>query len=356
MQMFGRLREVIRGRNHLREMISREKTHGMPLSLTKKIWAWKRGFLTESYYFYQLDRNSPQDYVTDYMRYVKTPHINGSFREALNNKLIFDWMIRRIRPDLLPELYGILLEGKLHLSDTQESIDAVTWLEEQLRAGKQFVLKPHNGGGGIGIAMLFPSERGYTINGKLAGQDELKRLVSHSHQFIVTEYIQQAEYSARIFPGAANTIRILTMWDVDRNEPFIAIATHRFGTTSSSPVDNFDRGGLSVKIDTETGTMGMGAAYQKPELKWYDCHPETNQTINGLVIPHWESIRESVLHLAQALPYLPYIGWDLISVDGSFKVLEGNSYSGMLLQMHEPLLKDQRVRKFYQRYGVIPAS
>jgi hypothetical protein len=355
--MFGRLRKVIRERHHLREMISREKTYGMPLSLAKKLWAWKRGFLTESYYVYQLDRNSPQDYVTDYMRYVKTPRINGGFCEALNNKLLFDWMIRRIRPDLLPDLYGIVLENRLHLSDTEESVDAAIWLEEQLRAGRRFVLKPYNGGGGMRIIVLFPCETGFTINGKFAGQDELKRLVSQSHQFIVTEYIQQAEYSARIYPGAANTIRILTMWDVDRNEPFIAIAVHRFGTTSSSPVDNIDRGGLSVKIDTETGIMGRGAVYPKPQMKWYDRHPETNETINGVVIPNWGTIREGVLHLAQALPFLPYIGWDLLSVDGSYKILEGNSYSGMqVLQMHGPLLKDLRVRKFYQRHGVIPAS
>jgi hypothetical protein len=75
-----------------------------------------------------------ETYVTDYIRFVKTPLIYANFSETLNNKLIFDWMIRRIRPDALPKLCGILLEGRLHSGDGAESLDAVSWLEKQLRS------------------------------------------------------------------------------------------------------------------------------------------------------------------------------------------------------------------------------
>jgi hypothetical protein len=54
------------------------------------------------------------------------------------------------------------------------------------------------------------------------------------------------------------------------------------------------------------------------------------------------------------LPYIPYIGWDIIVQEEGFKIIEGNNHPGLdTLQAHRPLLKDPRVRKFYKAHGVI---
>jgi D-alanine-D-alanine ligase-like ATP-grasp enzyme len=62
-----------------------------------------------------------------------------------------------------------------------------------------------------------------------------------------------------------------------------------------------------------------------------------------------------LLEITDNLSYIPYAGWDVIVTDneGSFKLIEANSHSGVKsLQVHEPLLVDNRVREFYETYGV----
>ena len=77
--------------------------------------------------------------------------------------------------------------------------------------------------------------------------------------------------------------------------------------------------------------------------------------IRGVSVPHWDEITTTILELAEQLPELPYIGWDLIVVtDGGFKILEGNTNSDVnLLQAHEPLLRSESTRAFYLEHDVI---
>jgi D-alanine-D-alanine ligase-like ATP-grasp enzyme len=77
--------------------------------------------------------------------------------------------------------------------------------------------------------------------------------------------------------------------------------------------------------------------------------------IEGVQVPAWESIRDRICALATDHPMIPYVGWDLLVTDddGSFTIIEANSYPGLKsIQVHGPLLADERVRRFYARHGV----
>jgi hypothetical protein len=40
--------------------------------------------------------------------------------------------------------------------------------------------------------------------------------------------------------------------------------------------------------------------------------------------------------------------------DAGFRIIEANSFTGpQFLQIHKPLLADERVRRFYEAHGVI---
>ena len=78
--------------------------------------------------------------------------------------------------------------------------------------------------------------------------------------------------------------------------------------------------------------------------------------IEGVHIPQWDRICDNILEIAEYVaPLTPYVGWDVLVTDhdGSIAVVEGNSYPDVPLQTHEPLLADDRVRRFYESYDVV---
>ena len=71
--------------------------------------------------------------------------------------------------------------------------------------------------------------------------------------------------------------------------------------------------------------------------------------VTGIVIPHWSRVLAEVRRLTSAIPGSRYIGWDVVVTDEGPCFLEGNNRSGIaLLQVHKPLLLDERVRAFFR--------
>ena len=201
------------------------------------------------------------------------------------------------------------------------------------------------------------TESGYEINGEHYDRGALVARVDELENYLVCEHVEQGPYAAALYPETPNTIRVLTMYDDEAEEAFIAAAIQRMGSDLSGSMDNFSQGGLSAEIDVETGELGPGAQlpYESDRLEWHTHHPETGTRIQGTEVPAWETIRERVLELASSHPMLPYVGWDLVLTDdeGSFKVIEANDHPGLkAMQINGPLLADERVRRFYERHGV----
>ena len=135
------------------------------------------------------------------------------------------------------------------------------------------------------------------------------------------------------------------------------MAVHRFGTSLSKPVDNWTQGGLSSSIDLKTGELGKAVSYPfSGTLDFQENHPETKTRISGVVVPRWKAIKAKILGMAKSLPFIPYIGWDIVVTEDSFKVIEGNNHSSIdLFQVHCPLLKNRKIKEFYQQKGVLEA-
>lgn len=148
------------------------------------------------------------------------------------------------------------------------------------------------------------------------------------------------------------------MWDYEVNKPFIAIASHRFGAHKESFVDNFSQGGLSCKIDLDSGLLEKGVSFQYGgKKKYHDFHPVTGSKLIGVKIPQWEFVKDKILQIANSIAYIPYIGWDILITDKGFSIIEGNNYSNTrILQCHEPLLKKEPVINFYKKFGIIKNS
>jgi hypothetical protein len=149
------------------------------------------------------------------------------------------------------------------------------------------------------------------------------------------------------------------MREID-GEPFIGRAVLRLGTRRSKGVDNFGQGGLAVSVDLETGALGEAVEHyaKTPRVPSnYRCHPDTGAPIAGELLPGWLDARNVALRLMCQLPFLNYVGWDIVLTDSGPVVLEGNNYTGVrLAQIHSGLLGESRIRAFYQRFGILPAD
>ena len=84
----------------------------------------------------------------------------------------------------------------------------------------------------------------------------------------------------------------------------------------------------------------------------HSTHPDTGAQIEGVRVPAWDAVVETVETLAAEVPYVPFVGWDvLLSESGEPVVIEANSCPGLAShQVHRPLLDDERLRRILDGY------
>lgn len=322
-----------------------ERASNVPLRDRLEMFRW--GFKSRVYYLYDFDGDERyRDYVSCLSRYFETAAINSE-PELLNEKdKFYEVMGEEGFRDYLPDIFGRIEDGVFHGTYGN--------LLDLLRQEKRVVIKGITGSGGTNVHTVETDDGGVLWDGAELSESEFERELSELHDSIVTAYCEECDLLDSIYPTSANTLRILTMNPSD-GEAFIATAILRVGTSKSGHVDNFSRGGLSVDVDLETGELGR-AAERLPnhEVRYRGSHPDTGAQIEGTEIPGWVDIKAQLLEIANSIPELKYVGWDLVVTEpGEFAIIEGNNRSDVdLLQVHGPLLADERVREFYDENGV----
>ncbi len=319
----------------------------------RTIWCLRKGFLPTSYDLYSLGENDPREYLSDREREM-TWILNWPYAGILDDKLGFDSVLKQLGART-PEIRGLVIKGRLTPLDEGRGVAGKDWWQERLDRVGRLVLKPIWGSKGNGVSIVERSAAGCRVNDQQTTLDELEQRLSRMDRYLVSDYAQQASYAQEIFPGAANSIRILTVHD-ENGVPFIAAATHRFGTNRSGrPIDNWSAGGLSAGIELETGQLSAGlTSLDFSRMERHDHHPDTGTPIKGNRVVNWDVIRAGIVEVAAKLPFLPYVGWDVVATDSGYLIIEGNKQSDVnLLQVHRPLLRDPRVRGFYEREGIL---
>lgn len=334
----------------IRRLAKKDHRRPFPLSLRTKLRAWSSGYLPESMVIYEMDKYGRDAYLSDFDR-ARAATINGPGSVVLDYKHVFAHAFNDERRVVQPEF--CIVNGTPYSSVTGEPIRPVEFL--QLLKEAEFVFKPSAGGGGAGISFTDFKAGIYLINGRECPSDEFLLSLARMNHVVVYKKIEQTGFAKAIYPGSLNTIRILTMLDVETCQAFIATAVFRCGVQKSGPVDNWSSGGLSAKVDVDTGTIGKGVAFPVDgRLKWMSHHPESGVRIEGTRIPNWELISKDILRIAQRCYFVPYIAWDVVPMEDDFLILEGNSNSDVnLLQVHGPLFTNHRVKRFFEHYGII---
>ena len=342
----------------LKRFVGKEFSPRYQTPLRNKIRMWSKGFCSDSYIGYGLNKNPLENYLTDLQMYLKAIKINADYNSVLNNKLVFTYLMKSFVR--VPEPYAMIKKGQLiplHQEDTISNVDAL------IRACRKYgalIFKPIDdtadarlaAGGGV-LKLEFDEPKLY-LNKKLINREQLLKHIYAMDHYMVIEFIHQAKYAHDIFPLSTNTIKILTLIDPMTEEPFIGAAFHRFGCNQSIPVDNLAQGGFVAGIEIEDGIMTRAGNPKRDHLAWYDNHPETKAPIKGVCIPRWRKLQHSMIQLAKVFAFIQYVAWDIVLQGEGFTVIEGNANTNIdAFQMHRPLLADPRVRDFYKYHKVI---
>ncbi len=321
-----------------------------PLSMppAQRLRALRHGFRSSMYIFYDFEHNDPKDYLPDTVFRAATD-INGPFcQNILRDKLLFSRFLSGVFR--VPEVFALIDRGQVYLLGEKT-------LPQTLEAHGGFVMKPSDGWQGEGIFSVTKSQGELRVNGQLSTEAALGERTARLSGYLVTERIAQDGYAHAIFPGSANSVRVVTMQDPgDDHRPFIGVAFHRFGSKTTGPVDNVSKGGLMTHIDPHTGVMGRAIKFPHETggaLSWCAQHPDTGVPIEGQAVPRWGALQQGLLELVETFPFFRYVGWDVIIAQDTFWLVEGNHNPSPVGQVFHPYLKDPKIRRFFSYYGVV---
>jgi Sugar-transfer associated ATP-grasp len=332
-----------------------------PMPVMARLDMWTRGFFSAAWYRYEFYRkeNKPSEYVSDYQENLIASKINKKIVSIyVDDKVIFPLFFKNFCP--VVENFAFINNGKLIPQSTTVVFHSFDDIWNYIKTSGDIIIKPIGGsrGGKVNVFKNNADSSYIEINGAVKDKEAFVTYAATLDFNIVCPMVYQADYSKRFYPSTTNTIRMLTMIDPDTNKAFIAHAVQRIGTKHSFPVDNFAVGGITVNIDIAAGRLGKGSYIIPTESSktWYTNHPETNEQIEGSLIPNWEKIKETMLNVADSVSFLKIIGWDLIIVNNEkgFVLLEGNNGPCFKVhQLHGGFNKDPQIKKFMKHYKVI---
>lgn len=264
----------------------------------------------------------------------------GVDAEAVVDKLTFARRLRRAGLPVVSELFEVV--GPEHIEGpdgplTREAAEAALTKE-----GAVFV-KPRVGARGQGAFVWraeSPAERVLSLQSAL-----------------VQPLLLQHEAISVLHPSSVNTIRVDTLAANSRIE--VSAAVLRIGARGST-TDHGTSGGLVAPINLATGVVSRPArrmAAFEPDALQYSAHPDTGAPIEGLRIPFWEEVLETIGQGAALLRPLRTLGWDVALTPRGPVLIEANhDWFITLMQLSQPLGATPlgRAALSYHRTGKLP--
>jgi glutathione synthase/RimK-type ligase-like ATP-grasp enzyme len=110
-----------------------------------------------------------------------------------------------------------------------------------------------------------------------------------------------------------STVRMFVL--VDDQGPLLLRAAWKI-PSGESVADNFWRSGNMLGgLDVDSGTVLRVLRRTLNSTEQVESHPKTGTSFKGLVFPHWDKMRETVMRGAAALPSCHFQGWDVALTD-----------------------------------------
>lgn len=306
------------------------------------------GFLADQWMLYDFDHNDKSEYLSEFDWY-RSRYINEPFDFVCNNKIASAEILKQyVR---VPESYMIKNKGHLTSFDSvaMNYEDALALLKEK----KKMFFKPYGKGKGTGVVIMTWDEEANLPAIDLKPMSEevfLGHLKKHDDWFL-SEAMEQHQYLNDIYDQTVNTIRFITLKDPKTHQFKVFFAVQRIGTKETIPVDNGSRGGLVANIDLETGILTEARCLHNRNV--YKVHPDSGAPIEGVQIPGWAKLKEDMIALANKLPYMHFIAWDILITEEGHCIIEANTSSGVNIIQLWGGQRNKELGDFYRYHGVI---
>ncbi len=140
---------------------------------------------------------------------------------------------------------------------------------------------------------------------------ELYNYLKDKDLLLVEEVIKQHNYLNKLYSKSINRVTVVTILYND----ITYIISINLNLGNNSIVDSLKRGGMTNKIDIETGTSLH--PFCDRGLNNYYFHPVTKEKINNIKLPYINEIKSLVKDLSKIIKTVRYVRWDIaITNDG----------------------------------------
>ena len=314
-------------RDVARDFVSRT---GMPVS--RKIWAYRHGFLSYRLDQYGITEENWKDFISDF-EYRWLRHINVKYKYWLEDKITLKYLASDYRK-CFPSYYYFTSSRNgqnriIPMMDLPEGFGAD--YDSVLRLARErgvLALKPDEGSHGEGFYKLSWDGQAFRLNGQVATEERVCSLLQDpKNQYLITEYIQMHPQLRKIYPNSVNTVRV-TVFKRDGRTPVIGNAYMRIGSSRTGYIDNLAAGGICAAVDIQSGRYGDAKildGINQGNLVSCPVHPDTGVAIEG-VLPNWEDAKRLILGIAAAIPQIEYFGFDVAITEDGIKLPEINRF------------------------------
>ncbi len=141
----------------------------------------------------------------------------------------------------------------------------------------------------------------------------------HRCEHVLEEPIEQDESMMKINPSSVNTVRMITFLT---HSGIVGAWTFLRCGQSGSFVDNGAAGGIMIGINNNTGVLETDGFDEDNHL--YRQHPDTGLVFRGYQLPEWDQLVSICKEIAESVPQLPYLAFDMSYTPKGWCVVEIN--------------------------------
>lgn len=214
---------------------------------------------------------------------------------------------------------GVIKGNITFVPEEQSDISTYTFLQS---LSGDFIFKPVDGECGNEIHLLKALDGMFWENSVSLTYDELLEKLQ-TDNWLVQEVVKQHPVLASLHPQSLNTMRLVTIRDINNGEIKTFPSILRIGT-GDSVVDNTSQGGIAVAVDLQTGKLSKYGYYKPGYGTRTEIHPDTGIRFFEFTIPYFEEAKKQALKLHAMLPTVQSIGWDIAIGENGPIFIEGN--------------------------------